>query len=390
MDFSFTPAQIAWRQEIRDFLATDFDEAITRFGDVVGSDEGWDLTLAFTRKLGARGWLGVGWPQEYGGMGRSIIDQMIYSEEMSYHRVPNITIGGTGIFGPGLMVYGSEPQKQRFLPKILTAEEIWCSGVSEPNAGSDLASMQTRAVRDGDDWVINGEKLWTSHAHRSDWIFFCARTDPEAPKHRGLTMFIAPMDTPGLSIRPLVNSAGSHHFNQTYFDDMRLPKEYLVGEENRGWYQMATTLDFERSSIAGTGHTRRSLEELVAFCKVHKRDGRPLIADPAVRGRLAQMAVELAVARNLSYRVAAMQQAGKIPNQEASMAKLFASEVGQRYAHMALEIIGLYGPINEPARWTQGGRRFAGGVLQPCATIAGGTSEIQRNIIATRGLGLPR
>lgn len=388
MDFTFTPEQEAWREEIRDFMNREFDPRIHQYGDVVSSDEGWEIALAFVRKLAARNWLAVGWPKDVGGQGRSVIDQMIFSEEMAYWRVPNITITGIGIFGPGLIVYGSDWQKQRFLPKILSVEEVWCAGISEPNAGSDLASMNTRAVLDGDEWVITGEKLWTSHAHRSDWIFFGARTDPEAPKHRGISMFIAPMNTPGLSIKPLVNLNGSHHFNQTYFEEMRIPRDYLVGEVNRGWYQMATTLDFERSSISGNGGARRGLEELIQMCKEIKRDGRPLIEDPAIRAKLAQSATELNVARVLSYRVAAMQQAGKIPNQEASLAKLFTSETSQRFAHTAQEIYSLFGPLRRNPRWPMSGHY--GGVLEPCITIAGGTSEIQRNIIAQRGLGLPR
>jgi alkylation response protein AidB-like acyl-CoA dehydrogenase len=187
-----------------------------------------------------------------------------------------------------------------------------------------------------------------------------------------------------------VNVNGSHHFNQTYFENMRIPREYLVGEENRGWYQMATTLDFERSSIGGSAGARRNLEELVEFCKEHRRDGRPLIEDPGVRNSLAQIGVELNVARMLAYRVAAMQQAGKIPNQEASMAKLFSSEVNQRLAHTAQEILGLYGPLRRESRWAPVLGRFASAALQPCSTVAGGSSEIQRNIIAQRGLGLPR
>jgi alkylation response protein AidB-like acyl-CoA dehydrogenase len=203
-------------------------------------------------------------------------------------------------------------------------------------------------------------------------------------------MFLAPMDQAGLTVKPLVNIAGSHHFNQTFFDEMRLPADYLIGEENRGWYQMATTLDFERSSISGSAGARRGLEELVAFCRAHRRDGRPLIEHPAIRNKLAQMAVEINVARVLSYRVAALHENGKIPNQEASMAKLFATEAGQRMSHTGLEILGLYGPLRRGSPWSALAGRFAAGVLEPCGTIGGGSSEIQRNIISQRGLGLPR
>jgi alkylation response protein AidB-like acyl-CoA dehydrogenase len=203
-------------------------------------------------------------------------------------------------------------------------------------------------------------------------------------------MFIAPMDSPGLRVQPLIGISGTHHFNQVFFDEVRIPRENLIGEENRGWYQMATTLDFERSSIVGAADTRRSLEDLVEFCKAHRRDGRPLIADAAVRNKLADLAVELRVTRVLGYRLAAMAQAGKIPNSEASIAKVFAFESAKRLAHVGLEILGLYGPIQRGSRWAALEGQLARTVNEPCGTIAGGTSEIQRNIIAQRGLGLPR
>jgi alkylation response protein AidB-like acyl-CoA dehydrogenase len=387
MDLKLTPEQELWRQEIRDFIVREVPDDLGDLMHVYDDEETFRKAVALTRKLGARKWIGIAWPKEYGGLQLSPIDQMIFSEEMSYHRVPNLSLMGAGYLGPMIMFHGTQAQKDTYLPSIMRGEVIWCQGFSEPNAGSDLASLQTTAVRAGDDYVVNGTKLWTSHAHRSDFILLGARTDPEAPKHRGISMFLAPMDQPGLVVHPLVNTAGQKHFNQIFFEDMRIPKDYLIGEENRGWYQMATALDMERSNISGTAERRRDLEDLVDFCRSHRRNGRPLLADPLIRNHLAELAVELNVARMLSYRIGCMQQKGRIPNTEASMAKIFSNEVGGRLSHVGMEILGLYGPIRDP-RWEILKGRFAEGVLN--CTAGGGTVEIQRNIIAQRGLGLPR
>ncbi len=273
-------------------------------------------------------------------------------------------------------------------PAIANHDEIWCTLYSEPEAGSDLASLQTRAVKDGDEWVINGQKIWTSGAHRSDWGWLAARTDPEAPKHKGISMFILPMDTPGISVRPLINMAGMHGFNEVFFEDVRIPASYIVGQENNGWYQLAVALDFERSSVAGVARARRWWEDLVSFSKEH----RSLVgARPEVRHRLAEIGVELEAGQNLCYRVASLQQAGKIPNYEASIAKLYSSELGLRLAGSGMEMLGLYGQLHPRSKYAHlKGRIERYYQLSVAETIGGGTSEIMRNIIAMRGLGLPK
>jgi alkylation response protein AidB-like acyl-CoA dehydrogenase len=289
--------------------------------------------------------------------------------------------------GPMLMVHGTEEQKERFLPPIARAEVFWCQGFSEPGAGSDLASLQCRAVRDGDDYVLNGQKIWTSNAHKADWIHVLARTDPNAPKHRGISYFLVDMKSPGLSTRPIVNLAGGAGFAETYFEDVRVPARNLIGDENRGWYVGTTTLDFERSGVNYPAEGRRTLDELLAFTKSHPE----LRQKPGVRQAFAELSIEVDVARWLSYRVAFMQARGMVPNHEASMGKVFGTEMQQRLANFAVNLLGPYGLLQRGTRWTpiRGYLEFKY-QWQVSPTIFAGTSEIERNIIATGGLGLPR
>jgi alkylation response protein AidB-like acyl-CoA dehydrogenase len=310
---------------------------------------------------------------------------------MSYNRAPGIDNWGIKMLAPTLMVHGTEEQKQRFLPPVARGEVQWCQGYSEPGSGSDLASLQTSAVVDGDDYIINGSKIWTSNAHRADWILLLARTDQDAPKHRGITFLLADMKTPGITIRPIINMAGIHGFNQIFFDNVRVPKRNLVGEEHRGWYVGATLLDFERSGVQYSASARRLLSELVVFAKETERDGQPLAKKPAVRNRLADMAIEVEVSRLISYNIAWMQNQGEVPNKEASVCKILGTEMQQRMAATGMWLLGLYGQLAPGSKWSPLAGRIERNFLSShAATLASGTSEIQRNIIATRGLGLPR
>ena len=270
---------------------------------------------------------------------------------------------------------------------------VWCQGYSEPNSGSDLASLQTRAVQDGDDFIINGQKIWTSQAHYADWMFVLARTDPDAPKHRGISYFLLDMKTPGITVRPLINMANGEGFNEVFFENVRVPRSGLLGELNRGWYIATTTLDFERSSIGGTSQAKRSLEDLTRFAK-SERDaatGQAIWDRPKVRHAVADLWVDLEIARMLSYRVVSMQSRGLVPNYEASIIKVFNSEFVQRQARVGMHIMGLYGGLWEGSPWAKLGARYSKSYVASVGiAIAGGTSEIQRNIIAQRGLGLPR
>lgn len=378
MEFRFSPEDEAFRAEVRAFIRAEWGP---------GRD-----ARSFTRKLAERGWLTMSWPREYGGQGAPHVRQLVYNEEMAYHRAPGQTMGADRV-GPTLILFGTEEQKARFLPAIARDELVWCQGFSEPGSGSDLASLQTRAVRDGDTWVISGQKIWTSNAQRADYMILLARTDPDAPKHRGITYFLVDMRLPGITVRPLIQMTGQAGFNEVFFDTVRVPADMVVGEVNRGWYVSTATLDFERSGIGRVIGGLRTFEEVVACAKATPaRDGSggTLYEYGPTRLALADIALGFQVGRLMSYRVAWMQSRGLVPNYEASMAKTFGTELHQRMARVAFTALGLAGQVLEGG-WAPLGGQVPMTLLQSVSlTIAAGTSEINRNIIATRGLGLPR
>ncbi|MFQ5874379.1 MAG: acyl-CoA dehydrogenase family protein, partial [Dehalococcoidia bacterium] len=305
MDFSFAEEEEHFRQELRDFLKKELPPD-WRYGVIEASDEDASLEQEMRRKLAQRRWLALGWPKEYGGQGASPITQLVFNEEMAYHRAPGRDVFGIGMLGPTLMVHGTEEQQKKYLGDIARGEINWCQFFSEPGSGSDLASLQTRAVEDGDDFVINGQKIWSSGAHHADRFFMLARTDPDAPKHRGITFFLGDMKDPGIDVRPIVSMTGRHSFNEVFFDNVRVRKGDMVGEVNRGWYVAVTLLGFERSIIEYAAAARRALEELTRFAKEVRLNGTLLLDDPLVRHKVAEMAVEIEVARLLCYRVAWM------------------------------------------------------------------------------------
>jgi alkylation response protein AidB-like acyl-CoA dehydrogenase len=385
MEFTFTPEQEAWRSEVESWIGDefgpnwvgkDFDEA----------DEYFEFAQGIRKKLAAKGWSAPAWPTEYGGRGLSFAEQAIFNETLAYHRVPGPDLISIGYVGPTLLVYGTDEQKEEHLDDIVNARVTWCQGYSEPGSGSDLASLQTRAVRDGDDYVINGQKIWTSQAHHADWMFILVRTDPDAPKHKGITYLLLDMQTPGITVRPLTNMLGGHGFNEVFFEDVRVPVRNRVGEENRGWYVGMATMDFERSALSGSAAIRRNFEDFSRFLTEH-----PALVDEGTRMGSADVAISIEVARMLSLRVLSMQQGGLAPNHEASTAKLFSSELSQGFARFGVNVMGLAGQVRKGDRYAPMNGWFAENYMSTVpSTIAGGTSEIQRGIIATRGLGLPR
>jgi 3-oxocholest-4-en-26-oyl-CoA dehydrogenase alpha subunit len=387
MDFRFTAEEEAFRREVREFLKKEWT-----LGSVSIEDpEVFAEARRFEKRMADRGWRTMHWPKEYGGQGASHMMQIILREEMSYVGARILDGQGVHMIGPCIMVHGTEEQKKRFLPPITKCEVIWAQGFSEPNAGSDLAGLQMRAVKDGDDYILNGQKTWTSAGTVGDWVHVLARTDANAPKHRGISYFLVEMKSPGISIMPIVNMAGMAGFTDTYFDNVRVPKDQMLGEENRGWYIAMTTLAFERSSISFAAESARTLEELIAWAKETKRNGTPLIADPLIRHKLAEMAIEIEVARLINYHVAWMQQRGLIPNYQASVAKTFGTELHQRLANTGMQLLGLYGALDEKSKWTQLKGKIQYLYLWTVGeTIYAGSNEIQRSIIAQRGLGLPR
>jgi len=390
VEFKFTAEDEEFRTELRAFMKTELPDPWEGAGRYPEDDD-WDLNRVIRQKMAEKGWLTMHWPEEYGGQNASPVKSAIYNEEIAYMRAPGRDIFGVRMLGPTLMIHGSEEQKKTHLPSVAKGEIQWCQGYSEPESGSDLASLSTRAVRDGDELVINGAKVWTTMAHRADWIMLLTRTDPDAPKHRGISFVLVDMKSPGVSVRPIINMAGGHEFNQVTFDDVRVPRANVVGDEDRGWYVAVTLLDFERSGIDYSASARRLLDDTKEFATETKRKGVPLIEIPWVRTLMADRYIDCEVARLMAYNVAYMQSQDLIPTKEASMSKVFGSEVVQRVTEAALDILGMYGTLGREDKWAPLNGRVQENWMNAFAgTIAAGTSEIQRNIIAGRGLGLPR
>ncbi len=390
MDMKFGAKEEGLRQEVKSFLDDQLGkkDGPGQWGE--RGEEDFQKAVAFNQELGKRGWIAPAWPKEYGGLGASIYEQIVFNEEFGYRGAPDTgTRGfGVGMIGPTLIIHGSDEQKAKYLPRITSGEDIWCQGYSEPGSGSDLASLQTRAVRDGDEYVLNGQKIWTSGGHRANQMFTLVRTDPDAPKHRGISFLLIDdiKNTPGLTIRPLINMANRHHFNEVFFEDVRVPVANRIGEENRGWYVGMTLLDFERSGIGTTASQRRVLEDLSVILK-------GLDADKQRKNRLklADLVIGNNVGKFLGYRIGHIQSTGGVPNHEASVVKIFQSELGQKIYNFGVNMVGLGGQfVPEEPRAVLGGELPEQYLTTVPSTIYSGTNEIQRNIIATRGLGLPR
>ena len=393
MDFKDNGEEAAFRSEVRSFIEQHLPKDLAGPQDEEMNDpEREALIKSWRQRLGAQGWIAPHWPKQYGGAGLSPEEQFIFNEEMATARAPQVGGMGVQMIGPTLIMYGTDEQKAEHLPKITSGEVQWAQGYSEPGAGSDLASLQTRAVKDGDDYVLNGQKIWSSGAHRADWMFMLARTDPDAPKHRGISMLLVDMKSPGISVQPLIDMSGRHYFNQEFFDNVRVPVSNRVGEENRGWYVGATLLDFERSNIASSIGLRHQVNDLITFASEAAKSGSvPVNLNSSLKAELAERAIEADVCKLISYRIISMQKRGQVPNHEASMNKNFRSEAGQRLAQTGMKVIGMYGNIyNDGPLAPLKGRLSRQYLASVAATIAAGTSEINRNVIATRGLGLPR
>ena len=390
MEFKFTEQDEEFRKELRAFMKAELPDSWEGAGRYPEEDD-WDLNIVIRKKMAEKGWLTMHWPEEYGGQAASPVKSAIYNEEIAYMRAPGRDIFGVRMLGPTLMIHGSEEQKKTHLPSVANGDIQWCQGYSEPESGSDLASLSTRAVRDGDEFVINGGKVWTTMAHRADWIMLLTRTDPDAPKHRGLSFVLVDMKSPGVTVRPIIHMAGGHEFNQVTFDDVRVPRANVVGDEDRGWYVAVTLLDFERSGIDYSAAARRMLDDVREFATETKRNGQPLIEIPWVRSLMADRYIDCEVARLMAYNVAYMQSQDLIPTKEASMSKVFGSETVQRVTEASLDILGQYGTLGREDKWAPLKGRVQEHWMNAFAgTIAAGTSEVQRNIIAGRGLGLPR
>jgi alkylation response protein AidB-like acyl-CoA dehydrogenase len=387
VDFALTDEQTALVDRVRSYLAAHITPELS--AEVGEAPEGggpeWK---AYIRQLGADGMLGVGWPTEYGGMGHGPVEQYLFFEEICRTGIP-IPVVAVQTVAPAIMRVGTDAQKERYLPGILRGELDVAIAYSEPEAGSDLASLRTRAVRDGDEWVIDGQKVYTSGAHMADYLWLAARTDPDAPKHKGISVFIVDAKTPGITITPMTVMGGLRT-NTTFYDQVRVPADALVGELNEGWSYITTQLNYERLALATASPVERTLEETIAWANEHTRDGRRVSSEPWVRDALAQIAVELDVLQLLNLQTASMLATGTVPYHEASMNKIFGTELHQRAFGTCLRVLGRHGGLVKGPGVHDGGllsRWFMQDVL---LTFGGGANEVHRNIVAMVGLGMPR
>jgi alkylation response protein AidB-like acyl-CoA dehydrogenase len=390
MDLTYSPQDLAFREATRRWLEANIpaEEPATL-----------EARRAWHRRLYDAGYVGMGWPVEWGGRGATPLQQAIVADEMARANAPPpINPLGIAIVGPTLIVHGTEAQKARYLRTILTAEELWCQLYSEPNAGSDLASLRTRAEDRGDHFVVNGQKIWTSGGLIADWGLLLARTDPAVPKHKGISCFLLSMRQPGVEVRPLRQITGSEHFSEVFMSDARVEKGDLVGRPGQGWEIAQTTLSYERggSSLARVTRYAAAFHQLIRAVRTHRRGGRPLLEDPAVRGKLGRIYAELEVQRYAALRVLSGLQKGESPGPAASITKLSYSEFEKRYHELVQEILGPWGQdmsdaagevdtsSGEPGTWA------TAYLWSRAGTIYSGSSEIQKNIIGERVLGLPK
>lgn len=393
MDFLNTPEQEAFREELKDWLAVNMKELPDWWGsrDLPGphydSEEYAEFAIWWHRKLYDAGFVGITWPKEYGGRGGTIMEQVIFYEEIAKHRAPGLTnVHGIGWCGPAILAHASEEHKKRFLPKILSAEEIWATFYSEPEAGSDMANVQTLAVADGNEWVVNGQKVWSSGAHQADWAVLLVRTDPEARKHRGISYLFLDMKTPGIDVRPLVNITGTAEFNEAFFDNVRIPIDQVIGEVNMGWYVAAGALEFERSSAGAAIARENSVKDLIQLTKEMGKN-----EDPMVRQQISQLYIEMMVLKYMALRGLTQELREGKPGPQGAVASVFSMEFNQRLQNLAMDIQGPYSRLVRDSKHAIDHGRWQFGFLRSRGnTIETGTSEIKRNIIAQKVLGLPR
>ena len=397
MDFTLTPEQQSFRDEVRDWLKRNLPRSwVERLhgGSDIPRPDAYEFLRQWQGKLNDAGFMGLTWPKESGGRGLTFMEEMILQQEMAQAKAPPVlNILAVGMAGPTIIAYGTEEQKKRYPPKMLSCEEIWCQGYSEPNAGSDLASLQTRAVKDGEYYVVNGQKVWTSLAHIADWMMLLARTDPDAPKHKGITYFLLDMKSPGVTVKPLKQITGDAEFNEVYFDNVRIHESHILGGLNNGWGVGLTTLMYERLAL-GFGiqvRLRIALDALVELARHTMKNGVPVTKDPVMRQKLAQMWIDTEVFKYTGARAITKLLKGELPGPEASTGKMMWVEGHQRVQELAMEIQGAFSQLTHGSRWAVADGLWQHTFLRSRAnSIEGGTTEIQRNIIGERVLGLPK
>ena len=397
MDFALSPKEEAFRKELCDWLDANTPELRQRMrragppGPQMMEGPGGEAsetTRWWHKKLHDAGYVGIAWPKAYGGRGATVMEQVIFNEEMAKRRVP-AGVGGLGVgwAGPTIMAAGSEEQKKRFLPKILSGEEVWCQAFSEPEAGSDLANSQTRAVEDGDYYVVNGQKVWTTGGMRADWAILLAKTnlDPAVPRHRTFSYFLMDMHSPGVTVRPLREMTGNAAFGETFIDNVRIPKNLMVGQKNGGWYISMSTLEFERSNSSSAIQNLNTITNLIELAKNTGRNGEQM-----TRQKIAQFYIESSVGKYIGLRALTRQLRGQTPGPESAVGSLLNMELGQRIEDFAMYLQGPYSQLMSGKHSINNGQWVRGFLSSRGRTLATGTSEIKRNVIAQRTLGLPR
>ncbi|MFK0160117.1 acyl-CoA dehydrogenase family protein [Streptomyces sp. NPDC090493] len=401
MDISYPPETETFRAEVRAFLTGTLPPGWKGIG-ALDEEAAWAFARDWRRRLVERGYLSLTWPERYGGRGLSKLHQVVLMEELALAGVPfglPQDTFGVKMLANTLLRWGTEEQKSRFLPRILSGEDTWCQGYSEPDAGSDLASLKTRAVRDGGEWAIDGQKVWTSGAHHSDWIFVLARTNPDAPRHRGISFLLVPLGQPGVEVRPFRMMSGQLHFNEVFFDGARTRADLVVGGVDNGWAVAQSLLGVERGEEAATNPIlfRAEVERLVELARLYGKD-----RDPVVRQRIAWCWSKVEIMRCLGYRILTGWLKGAEPGPESSIAKLYWSEYHTEVTDLAMDIMGLHGqvPLGRPPLRTYrtddpGAANTSGSwsttyLIARSGTIYAGTSQVQRNILAEKVLGLPR
>lgn len=388
MDFELTDAQRQWRDEVRAFLRENVTPKLERERDIEGRLRFGPEAQAFRKKVGEKGWWGLTWPREYGGLGKGAIELHIMASEFDYAKVIPADTTYLSI-APMVMQYGTDENKQDFVPGITRGEIVVAVGYSEPDAGTDLASLRTRAELDGDEWVINGSKIWTSNAHGASHVWLTVRTDPNAPKHQGISVIMVPMSTKGIEIQPLI-CWSDYRTNQVFFTDVRVPRRNLIGAANKGWGYITGALTLERSAVTTGGDLRREVDDLIEVCRTGPVAGVRLIDRPSVQQRLAELDADVEVARLYGLRAASLLEDGDINTATLTSQKIYCSELRQKIADSGMQIFGMYGQLS----WLDPDAPGRGAVERlyreaPEQRFAGGTNEVLRDIIAQRGYGMP-
>ena len=394
MDLDFSPEDEVFRQEVREFIANNYPERVR--GRSRREFDSREDFMAWHKTLYQKGWVAPLWPVEYGGTGWNVTQRFIFNEENARADTPSLLPFGLSMVGPVIFSFGNDEQKKKYLPRILSGEDWWCQGYSEPGAGSDLANLKTRAVREGDHYIVNGQKTWTTLAQYADWIFCLVRTDPDVKPQEGISFLLIDMKTPGITVKPIITMDGSHEVNEVFFDNVKVPVENRIGEENKGWTYAKFLLVNERSGIAGVARSKMAIEELKRFAETATVDGTPLIETDEFARKVADLEIDLTALEYTELRTLAQEAKGKHAGPESSILKIKGTEVQQRITELTVEAIGYYGyphDLHFGDNEYPVGPDFSVGAANHYfnmrkTSIYGGSNEIQRNIIAKAVLGL--